>query len=49
MNRESTIYLPIDKFVAINSISDFTGLLHENTKQTDAWEEEFITLQTALK
>lgn len=49
MNRESTISLSIDEFVAIKSISDFTGLLHENTKQTDAWEEEFITLQTALK
>lgn len=48
MNRESTLKLTIPEFLSIKSISDFTGLLSENTKQRKAWESEFAILQNAL-
>ncbi len=49
MNRESQLVLPIGEFLSISGLSDFTGRLHENNKQIEAWNVEFQTLLTALE
>ena len=48
-NRDSALILPIKEFLEIESLSDFTGRLRENTKQTDAWNAEFGILKSAVK